>query len=62
MGIQPPVAASMLAKSRHTYMCALADFFHSSLSTSFPVVVLAICFVYISTFYLFGVTWWAELQ
>ncbi|KAL0049466.1 hypothetical protein WJX82_003049 [Trebouxia sp. C0006] len=37
------------------------DFFHSSLSTHFGLVVAFICLVYTATFFLFGVFWWAEL-
>lgn len=37
------------------------DFFHSSLSTRFLFVVAFICLVYTTTFFLFGVVWWAEL-
>ncbi|KAL3145430.1 hypothetical protein ABBQ38_001675 [Trebouxia sp. C0009 RCD-2024] len=37
------------------------DFFHSSLSTQFRVVVAFICLAYTATFFLFGIIWWAEL-
>ena len=38
-----------------------ADFFHSSLGTRFLYVVAFICLVYTTTFFLFGIFWWAEL-
>lgn len=39
-----------------------ADFFHSSLSTPFSFIVGGVCVVYTATFFLFGTTWWGELE
>ena len=54
---------SCIGVDLHTPMvlCCSADFFHSSLSTHFAIVVGFICLVYTATFFLFGVLWWAEL-
>ena len=38
-----------------------ADFFHSSLATRFLYVLAFICLVYTTTFFLYGIIWWAEL-
>ncbi len=52
--------ALLLTAFEHAFLPA-ADFFHSSLSTHFGLVVAFICLVYTATFFLFGVFWWAEL-